>query len=43
MSDKAIKLEIKGIQSDVEECDYVDEDVKVIDFKEWLGSPCPKY
>lgn len=31
-----------GIKCDNPECDYMDETVRVEDYKKWLNKPCPK-
>ena len=38
----ALKMDIKGLKCDNPDCDYVNMDIKVEDYKKWVNKPCPK-
>lgn len=38
--DKALSFEIRGIKCDA--CDFMDKNIEVEDYKNWLNKPCPK-
>ena len=42
MNDDIVKFIGGGIKCDNPECDYMDETVKVEDYKNWLNKSCPK-
>lgn len=37
-----IEMQIKGIKCDAQACDYVDQDVTVEQYEQWLNKPCPQ-
>ena len=44
MNDQEKRIEVKsgGLQCDNPTCDWVDPNIQVEDYKEWLNAPCPK-
>lgn len=39
---QAIDLTIKGIKCDNPDCDFRNDTIEFIKYKEWLNKPCPK-
>lgn len=42
MNDNIVNFIGGGIKCDNPECDFVDQEVKIEDYKDWLNKPCPK-
>ena len=42
MNDNIINFIGGGIKCDNPECDFVNQEVKIEDYKDWLNKPCPK-
>lgn len=42
MNDNIINFIGGGIKCDNPECDFVDQEVRIEDYKDWLNKPCPK-
>lgn len=38
----ALRVGISGIKCDTPTCDFIDMDVKVEEYPQWLNKPCPK-
>jgi hypothetical protein len=39
---KLIKSNIRGLQCDNENCDFIDMEIKAVDYSDWIDVPCPK-
>ena len=37
-----MKVNIRGLKCDKEDCDYIDMTIKVDDYKDYIDCPCPK-
>ncbi len=42
MRENNIDMTIKGIKCDEPDCDFVNMDIKVENYEDWVNVPCPK-
>ena len=42
MMEKNIDMRVVGIKCDEPNCDFINRDVQVTEYEDWIDAPCPK-